>query len=89
MLLNYFAATFCLYIPVIIHLVVLISSYSYICIVAYHLDTLDIRHEGPEGRAVGSSQVTVNWWTNPEDRRTDQIPTRMEMVLKKASPNKH
>ena len=42
--------------------------HSYICIVAFHLGTID---ESREGRDVGVEPKDGEWWTHPEDGRMD------------------
>ena len=41
---------------------------SYICIVAFHLGTID---QSREGRDVGVKPEDGEWWTHPEDGRMD------------------
>ena len=42
--------------------------HSYICIVAFHLGTID---ESREGRDVGVKPEDDEWWTRLEDGRMD------------------
>ena len=42
--------------------------HSYICIVAFHLDTID---ESREGRDVGVKPEDGEWWTRLEDGLMD------------------
>ena len=44
------------------------TVHSYICIVAFHLGTID---ESREGRDVGVKPEDGEWWTHPEDGRMD------------------
>ena len=52
--------------------------HSYICIVAFHLGTID---ESREGRDVGVKPEDGEWWTHPEDGRMDpDVHDRRKML---------
>ena len=42
--------------------------HSYICIVAFHLGTIDVLHEGCD---VGTEPEDGEWWTRLEDGRME------------------
>jgi len=59
--------------------------HSYICIVAFHLDTID---ESREGRDVGVKPEDGEWWTHPEDGRMDpDVHDRRKMLTEQLSFN--
>ena len=54
------------------------TVHSYICIVAFHLGTID---ESREGRDVGVKPEDGEWWTHPEDGRMDpDVHDRRKML---------
>ena len=61
--------------------------HSYICIVAFHLGTID---ESREGRNVGVELEDGEWWTHPEDGRTDpEVHDRRKMFVEQVFSNEH
>jgi len=61
------------------------TVHSYICIVAFHLGTID---ESREGRDVGVKPEDGEWWTHPEDGRMDpDVHDRRKMLAEHLSSN--
>ena len=61
------------------------TVHSYICIVAFHLDTID---ESRERRDIGVKPEDGEWWTHPEDRRMDpDVHDRRKMFAEHLSSN--
>jgi len=59
--------------------------HSYICIVAFHLGTID---ESREGRDIGVKPEDGEWWTRLEDGRMDSdVHDRMKMLAKQLFSN--
>ena len=60
---------------------------SYICIVAFHLGTID---ESREGRDVGVEPEDGEWWTHTEDGRMDpEVHDRRKMFVEQVFSNSH
>ena len=61
------------------------TLHSYICIVAFHLGTID---ESREGRDVGVEPEDSEWRTHPEDGRMDpDVHDRRKMLAEHLSSN--
>ena len=61
------------------------SMQSYICIVAFHLDTID---EPREGCDVGAKAEDGEWWAHLEDGRMDpDVHDRRKMLAEQLSFN--
>ena len=61
------------------------TVHSYICIVAFHLGTID---ESREGREVGVKPEDGEWWTHPEDGRMDpDVHDRRKMLAEQLFSN--
>ena len=58
--------------------------HSYICIVAFHLGTIDESHEG---RGVGVEPEDGEWWTHPEDGRMNPDVHGRRMIACRLSSN--
>ena len=59
--------------------------HSYICIVAFHLGTID---ESCEGRDVGVKPEDGEWWTHPEDGLMDpDVHDQRKMLAEHLSSN--
>ena len=59
--------------------------HSYICIVAFHLGTID---ESRKGRDVGVEPEDGEWWTHPEDGRKDpDVHDRRKMFAERVFSN--
>ena len=59
--------------------------HSYICIVAFHLDTIDVPHEGCD---VGIEPEDGEWWTHLEDGWMDpDVHDRRKMLTEQLSFN--
>ena len=62
-----------------------ISLHSYICIVAFHLGTID---EPREGCDVGAEPEDGEWWTRLEDGRMDpDVHDQRKMLAEQLSFN--
>jgi len=62
-----------------------IIFFSYICIVAFHLGTID---EPREGCDVGAEPEDGEWWTRLEDGRMDlDVHDRRKMLAEQLSSN--
>ena len=61
--------------------------HSYICIVAFHLGTID---ESREGCDVGAEPEDGEWWTHLEDGWMDpDVHDRRKMLAKRVSSNQY
>ena len=61
------------------------TVHSYICIVAFHLGTID---ESREGRDIGVKPEDGEWWTHPEDGRMDpDVHDRRKMFAERVCFN--
>ena len=59
--------------------------HSHICIVAFHLGTIDVPREGCD---VGTEPEDGEWWTHLEDGRMDpDVHDRRKMLAEQLSPN--
>ena len=59
--------------------------HSYICIVAFHLGTIDVPHEGCD---VEDEPEDDEWWTYLEDGRMDpDVHNRRKMLAERLSSN--
>ena len=66
---------------------VLFSLRSCICIVAYHIGTLDARRVELKDK-VGAEPEDDVWWTYPEDGRMDlDVHDRKRVLIKRVSSN--
>ena len=61
------------------------TVHSYICIVVFHLGTID---ESREGRDVGVEPEDGEWWTHLEDGRMDpDVHDRRKMLAEQLFSN--
>ena len=61
------------------------TVHLYICIVAFHLGTID---QSREGRDVGVKPEDGEWWTHPEDGRMDpDVHDRRKMLAEQLFSN--
>ena len=61
------------------------TLHSYICIVAFHLGTIDVPREGCD---IGTESEDGKWWTRLEDGRMDpDVHDRRKMLAEHLSSN--
>ena len=61
------------------------TLHSYICIVAFHLGTINVPREGCD---VGTELEDGEWWTHPKDGRMDpDVHDRRKMLAERLSSN--
>ena len=59
--------------------------HSYICIVTFHLGTIE---EPREGRDIGAEPEDGEWWTCLEDERMDpDVQDRRKLLVEQLSSN--